>query len=132
MEDKFEKFVTENREAFEFHEPDPKIWNRIESNLRFKNKPGWRHILQRVAVVAVIFAASYVVNEMVHRYTHGELKADHAATKSNGKNPALAAAPVILTTLTGPPTSSIEAFPANKVLKNPPVALTITQVSLNP
>jgi len=83
MEDKFEKFITENREAFEIHEPDPKIWNRIESNLRFNNKPGWKRILQRVAVVAVIFAASYVVNEMVHRYTHGELKADRAATKSN-------------------------------------------------
>ncbi len=83
MEDRFEKFITENREAFEIHEPDPKIWNRIESNLRFNNKPGWKHILQRVAVVAVIFAASYVVNEMVHRYTHGELKADRAATKSN-------------------------------------------------
>jgi hypothetical protein len=84
MENKFEKFVTENREAFEIHEPDPKIWNRIESNLRFKNKPGWKHILQRVAVVAVIFSASYAVNEMVHRFTHGELKADHALPKSNG------------------------------------------------
>jgi hypothetical protein len=82
MEDKFEKFIAENREAFEFHDPDPKIWNRIESNLRFKNKPGWKQILQRVAVVAVIFAASYVVNEMVHRYKQGELKADHAATKN--------------------------------------------------
>jgi hypothetical protein len=84
MEDKFEKFVAENRDAFEIHEPDPKIWNRIESNLRFKNKTGWRYILQRVAVVVVIFSASYVVNEMVHRYTHGELKTDHAEAKSNG------------------------------------------------
>jgi hypothetical protein len=83
MEDKFEKFIADNREAFEFHEPDPKIWKRIEGNLRFRIRPGWRHILQRVAVVAVIFTASYVVNEMIHRYTHGEQKAHHAATKSN-------------------------------------------------
>jgi len=83
MEDKFEKFVAENREAFEFHDPDPQIWNRIESNLRFKNKPGWGKILQRVAVVAVIFAASYMVNEMVHRYQQGEGKADRAAAKNN-------------------------------------------------
>jgi hypothetical protein len=83
MEDRFERFITENRDAFEFHEPDPKIWNRIESNLRFKRKANWKNILQRVAVVAVIFAASYVVNEMVHRYTHPEVKADQAAAKNN-------------------------------------------------
>jgi hypothetical protein len=83
MEDKFEKFITENREAFEFHDPDPKIWRRIEGNLRFKSKPGWRLILQRVAVVAMIFAASYGVNEMIHRYTHGEPKAHHVPVKSN-------------------------------------------------
>jgi hypothetical protein len=83
MEDKFEKFVTENREAFEFHEPDPKVWDRIEGNLRFKSKPGWRNILQRVAVVAVIFAASYMVNEMVHRYSDSESKTGQAAVKNN-------------------------------------------------
>jgi hypothetical protein len=83
MEDKFEKFITENREAFEFHEPDPGIWNRIEGNLQFKSKRRWTKILQRVAVVAVIFAASYVVNEMVHRYQQGDRKADRVAAKNN-------------------------------------------------
>jgi hypothetical protein len=83
MEDRFEKFITDNRDAFEIHEPDPKIWNRIEGNLRFKSNRGWRNILQRVAVVAVIFAASYAVNEMVHRYTHGEPRAEKVAAKNN-------------------------------------------------
>jgi hypothetical protein len=83
MEDKFEKFITENREAFDIQDPDPKIWNKIEGNLRFKSKPGWKQILQKVAVVTVIFAASYVVNEMVHRYQQNGIKADRATAKNN-------------------------------------------------
>jgi len=83
MEDKFEKFVTENRDAFDFREPDPGIWNQIDINLGTKNRLGWKQILQRVAVVAVIFAASYMVNEMIHRYNNRELKGDRAAIKGN-------------------------------------------------
>jgi hypothetical protein len=83
MEDKFEKFITENREAFDIQDPDPKIWRKIKGNLQFSRRPEWKQILQKVAVIAVIFAASYLANEMVHRYQHGELKADHPATKSN-------------------------------------------------
>jgi hypothetical protein len=83
MEDKFEKFIRDNREDFDIQDPDPKIWKRIKGNLQFNSSPGWKQILQKVAVVAIIFAASYVVNEMVHRYRHGELKASHAAPKGN-------------------------------------------------
>ncbi len=83
MEDKFEKFITENREAFDIHDPNPKIWNQIQGNLRFKSKSGWKQILQKAAVVAVIFAASYLVNEMVHRYQQGERKSDRAVAKTN-------------------------------------------------
>ena len=112
MEDKFEKFIKENRDAFEIHEPDTKIWNRIESNLRFNPRPGWKNILQRVAVVAVIFAASYAVNEMVHRYTHGELKADHTATKSNAV-PGLKEAEAYYTTLLNQKMDELKPVMAN-------------------
>lgn len=112
MEDKFEKFVKENRESFEFHDPDPEIWNRIESNLRFKNKSGWKQILRRVAVVAVIFSASYVVNEMIHRYQHGEYKTGAVATK-NTANPGLTEAEAYYTSLLNQKMDELKPVMAN-------------------
>jgi hypothetical protein len=40
MEDKLEKFIKENREDFDFHIPDPQIWNRIERQLDNKRNHG--------------------------------------------------------------------------------------------
>jgi len=75
MDDKIERFITENRDEFDFRDPDPGIWTIIESHIRPRRKAGWRLILQRAAIVAVIFAASYAVNEMVHRYRNSDLRA---------------------------------------------------------
>jgi hypothetical protein len=84
MKDKFEKFIAENREAFDILEPGPGVWNKIENQIRKKRSISWRQILQRAALVAVIFAASYVVNEMIHRYyNHNK----DTATAAAGKGP---------------------------------------------
>jgi hypothetical protein len=74
MEDKFEKFIADNRDEFDFREPDPRIWTKIEYRSGTKKKPGWRLILQRAALVAVIFSASYAVNELIHRYRNDEFR----------------------------------------------------------
>jgi hypothetical protein len=85
MDDRFEKFITENRESFNFREPDPLIWKKIETNIRVKRKFNWRLIMQRAAIVVLIFAASYIVNEMMHRLNDKSLSAIKS-TKSDKKN----------------------------------------------
>jgi len=75
MDDRFEKFITENREGFDFREPDPRIWKKIEAGVRAKRNFDWRFYMKRAAVVAIIFAASYVVNEMIHRFNNRDLNA---------------------------------------------------------
>ena len=67
MDNRFEKFIADNRDEFDFREPDPRIWTKIEKGFGTKKKPGWRVFLQRAALVAVIFSASYAVNELIHR-----------------------------------------------------------------
>ena len=67
MKDRFENFIKENREHFDFREPDPAIWERLEKDIRINRRFNWKLILSRAALIAVIFTASYAVNEMVHR-----------------------------------------------------------------
>ncbi|MBN2347668.1 MAG: hypothetical protein JXJ22_02455 [Bacteroidales bacterium] len=67
MNDKFEKFISENREAFDIHEPDPKIWDRIEKNTRPVRKLNWKKILYQAAAVVIIFLASYMVHDLVQK-----------------------------------------------------------------
>jgi len=74
MDDKFEKFIADNRDEFDFREPDPRIWDKIENRIGTKKKAGWRLVLQRAALVAVIFSASYAVNELIHRYRKSDFR----------------------------------------------------------
>lgn len=66
MDDSIKKFISEHREEFDFREPDPAIWKKIEVGIRVKRELKWRVIVTRAAVVVLIFAASYGVNELVH------------------------------------------------------------------
>jgi hypothetical protein len=83
MEDRFEDFIKNNREKFDHRDPDPRVWNRIEDHIRFKKRFAWGVVLQRAAIVAIIFAASYVVNEFIHRYRNGDIRA--LKTQKTGK-----------------------------------------------
>jgi hypothetical protein len=67
MDERFEKFITEHRDKFDFREPDPRIWKKIEADIRVKKGIDWRLVLSRAAAVVIIFAASYAVNEFIHR-----------------------------------------------------------------
>lgn len=65
MKDKLEKFVIENREEFDFHEPDSKIWGKIKSNIRSGRSINWRLIITRAAAVILIFIISYMINRFI-------------------------------------------------------------------
>lgn len=69
MKDRFEKFISENHEQFDSFEPDPKIWEKVEKNLRVNRKFNWKVALKRAAIVLLIFSVSYAANEMIHRYS---------------------------------------------------------------
>jgi len=65
MENKFEEFIRNKREEFDFREPDPAIWKRIEAGIKPRRVINWRVIISRAAAVVIIFAASYMVHEIV-------------------------------------------------------------------
>lgn len=83
MKDRFEKFVEENREQFDFHDPDPGIWDRINSDIRKKRSINWQLLLNRAAIIIVIFTASYITNEMIHRYKNNSLSSVKNGRESN-------------------------------------------------
>ncbi len=66
MDDKFKKFITEHREEFDFREPDPGVWKKVEADIRVRRGIRWRVVLARAAAVLLIFAASYGLNEWIH------------------------------------------------------------------
>jgi hypothetical protein len=68
MDDRIKKFISEHRKEFDFRVPDPAIWKKIEADIRVKRELKWRVIMTRAAAVVLIFAASYGVNELVHRF----------------------------------------------------------------
>jgi hypothetical protein len=70
MEDKFEKFIRENREEFDFREINPLLWKKVESGIRPKHVISWKTILSRAAIVIIIFAASYAVHDLIDNHGH--------------------------------------------------------------
>jgi hypothetical protein len=82
MKDRFEEFMEQNREQFDFRDPDPAVWDRISKSLPAKRKIDWMLFMKRAAVVILIFAASYGVNEMVHRYRDGKMNSRIAGERN--------------------------------------------------
>jgi hypothetical protein len=67
MDDRLERFISENREGFDFREPDPRVWKKIEKRTGHRKINPW-FVMRRVAAVVLIFAASYAASEFIHRY----------------------------------------------------------------
>ena len=69
MKDRLEKFISENRDQFDLHEPDEKLWAGIESNIQGKKtfRIGWKGVMWRAAAVILIFGASYGIQEYLHQ-----------------------------------------------------------------
>ena len=69
MKDRLEQFISDNRDQFDLHEPDEKLWAGIESNIRKKRtvRIGWQGIAWRAAAVILIFGASFLIQEYLHQ-----------------------------------------------------------------
>jgi len=67
--DKLEKFILENREGFETHEPNPDVWARIKIPEPEKKtiSLNWKTIALRVAAVVVIFVSSYYFHDFMNQ-----------------------------------------------------------------
>ena len=85
MDDSFEKFVRSKQDEFDFREPDPGLWKKIQADIRPHKRINWQLILSRAAMVAIIFAASYGINEYFHqvRNRNSNSMGNHANGKGN-------------------------------------------------
>jgi hypothetical protein len=75
MDERFEDYIRDHRDDFDFREPDPRMWKKIEANVRVNGNFHWKLFLKRAAIVIIIFAASFVANEMFHRIGGGGFRA---------------------------------------------------------
>jgi hypothetical protein len=69
MKDRLEQFISDNRDQFDVHEPDDRLWAGIESSISGKKvlRISWKAVLWRAAAVILIFAASFGVQEILHQ-----------------------------------------------------------------
>jgi hypothetical protein len=67
MKDRFEKFISENRENFDFRDPDPSIWEKVHKDIRRTRKINWLLVSKRAAMVILIFGASFIFHELMDR-----------------------------------------------------------------
>ena len=61
--DKLEKYILDHREKFDDQEPDPAIWERIDTGKAPVIRINWKDIAWKAAAVAVIFLASYYFHD---------------------------------------------------------------------
>lgn len=69
--DKLEKYILDQREKFDDLEPDPKIWDRIETRKAKLVKIDWKSISLKAAAVAAIFVASYFFHDYMDSRNEG-------------------------------------------------------------
>jgi hypothetical protein len=64
MRDKFEEYIRNNREEFDFHEPKSGLWKEIEKSVSVRKTLRWRFYLSRAAAVIIIFTASFIAQRV--------------------------------------------------------------------
>lgn len=62
--DRLEEFVRSNKDSFDAFEPNPAVWQRIEKRKGRVIQLDWKQVAWRAAVVAVVFAASWIINDL--------------------------------------------------------------------
>jgi hypothetical protein len=66
--DRLEQFIAENRDQFDLYDPGERVWNGIEKKVQKKhNNLNWKSIIWKAAAILVIFAASFLLQEYLHR-----------------------------------------------------------------
>ncbi len=65
--DKLEKFISENRDEFDFLEPGEEVWNRIQRPEQKVRRLSWQSVAWRVAAGIVIFISAYFFHDFIDR-----------------------------------------------------------------
>jgi hypothetical protein len=64
--DKLEKFILDHQQEFDFHEPDPGLWDKINPQKPVVRKiVNWNSIAWKVAAGIIIFVASYFFHDFM-------------------------------------------------------------------
>ena len=63
--DKLEKYILDHREQFDDMEPDPAIWDRIETQKAPVIRIKWKKVAWQAAAAAAIFIASYFFHDFM-------------------------------------------------------------------
>jgi hypothetical protein len=61
--DKLEKYILDHREQFDDQEPDPGVWDRIDTRKSPVIRINWKSIAWKAAAAAAIFVASYFFHD---------------------------------------------------------------------
>jgi phage-related minor tail protein len=61
--DKLEKYILDHRDQFDDQEPDPALWEKIDTRKTPVIRINWKDIAWKAAAVAVIFVASYYFHD---------------------------------------------------------------------
>jgi hypothetical protein len=67
--DKLEQFIAENRDQFDIHDPDEKVWNGINARINKSRKlPSLKQVIWWAAVILITFTASFLLQEYLFRH----------------------------------------------------------------
>lgn len=69
--DKLEKYILDHREQFDDQEPDPAIWERLDTRKSLVIRINWRDVAWKAAAVAAIFVASYYFHDFMSSRKNG-------------------------------------------------------------
>ena len=75
MKDRLEEFVRSHSAEFDLHEPDPKLWKKIEKGIVPKRKLAWGYYLSRAAAVIFLIGATLIAQRIW-------MKSDHKSTNN--------------------------------------------------
>mgnify|MGYP006286008565 CR=1 FL=1 len=87
MEDRLEKYIRENREAFDAYEPLPEVWEKIvlKEDRNKTRKINWMKVFLRAAAVILIFIISYFAHDYIKSRDKEQISdADKTAEKPSG------------------------------------------------
>jgi hypothetical protein len=70
MKDRFEEFIRNHSQEFDFREPDPALWGKIEKAIVPKKRIRWQYYLSRAAVIIVLIGASLISQRIWIRNGH--------------------------------------------------------------
>jgi hypothetical protein len=63
--DKLEKYILDHRDQFDDQEPDPAIWDRVDTRKAPVFRINWKDVAWKAAAVAAIFVASYYFHDFM-------------------------------------------------------------------